>query len=108
MVVSGQNGQDGRVTAVRGSVVEIAFTSGLPAINEALCLAAGGRTITLEVAHHVDPHTVRAIAMAPTEGLARGMAVGRTGQPITVPVGPRHARPVYSTSSASRSTAASR
>ena len=26
--------------------------------------------------------------MAPTEGLARGMAVARTGQPITVPVGP--------------------
>ena len=41
MVVSGQSGQDGQVTAVRGSVVEIAFTTGLPAINEALWLVAG-------------------------------------------------------------------
>ena len=73
---------------MRGSVVEVAFADELPAINEALRLSAGERTITLEVAHHLDPRTVRAIAMDPTEGLARGMAVARTGQPITVPVGP--------------------
>jgi len=33
----------GRVTAVRGSVVEVAFADGLPAINEALRLSAGER-----------------------------------------------------------------
>ena len=88
MVVPGEEGQHGRLTAVRGSVVEVSFTAGLPAINEALRLAMGERTITFEVAHHVDPRTVRAIAMAPTEGLARGMTVERTGEPITVPVGP--------------------
>jgi F-type H+-transporting ATPase subunit beta len=79
---------NGRITAVRGSVVEVAFADGLPAINEALRLSEGGRTIILEVAHHVDVHTVRTIAMAPTEGLARGMVVARTGGPITIPVGP--------------------
>jgi F-type H+-transporting ATPase subunit beta len=83
----GHEQQSGRVTAVRGSVVEVVFQDDLPAINEALRLTAGQRTITLEVAHHLDPRTVRAIAMAPTEGLARGMAVARTGRPITVPVG---------------------
>lgn len=88
MLSPGDEGQHGRVTAVRGSVVEVAFADELPAINEALRLSAGERTITLEVAHHLDPRTVRAIAMDPTEGLARGMAVARTGQPITVPVGP--------------------
>lgn len=84
----GHEGHHGRVTAVRGSVVEVAFTDKVPAINEALLLSVGTRTITLEVAHHVDPHTVRAISMAPTERLACGMAVARTGQPISVPVGP--------------------
>ena len=92
MVNSDKVMQSGSVTAVRGSVVEIAFANGLPAINEALRLEAAGRTITLEVAHHLDPHTVRAIAMAPDRGPGRGMPVERTGQPITVPVGPADAR----------------
>jgi F-type H+-transporting ATPase subunit beta len=73
---------------VRGSVVEVEFPAELPAINEALRLTADGRAVILEVAHHLDPHTVRAIAMSHTEGLGRGMLVERTGQPITVPVGP--------------------
>lgn len=83
-----RTGQPGRVMAVRGSVVEVAFPEDLPAINEALSLSATDRTVILEVAHHLDPHTVRAIAMAHTEGLARGMRVARTGRPIQVPVGP--------------------
>jgi len=80
--------ETGRVTAVRGSVVEIEFTGCLPAINEALRIIVDDRTVTLEVAHHLDLHTVRAIAMAHTEGLARNMVVRRTGGPIQVPVGP--------------------
>ncbi len=81
------NRDQGRITAVRGSVVEVAFTEGIPAINEALHVQAGVRTVVLEVAHHLDTETVRAIALAHTEGLARGMAVHRTRQPIHVPVG---------------------
>jgi F-type H+-transporting ATPase subunit beta len=78
----------GRVLAVRGSVVEVEFSAGLPAIHEALRLKAYERTIVLEVAQHLDPRTVRAIALAHTEGLARGMAVEATGHPIEVSVGP--------------------
>lgn len=77
----------GRLRAVRGSVVEIEFAEGLPAINEALRWREGPRTVIFEVSHHLDPKTVRAIALAHTEGLARGMVVERTGAPITVPVG---------------------
>ncbi len=83
-----QEVKPGRVTAVRGSVVEVVFRDGLPAINEALSLTVGERTVMLEVAHHLDSRTVRTIAMAPTEGLARGMPVERTRQSISVPVGP--------------------
>jgi F-type H+-transporting ATPase subunit beta len=78
----------GRVTSVRSSVVEIEFLGDLPAISEALHISLAERMLTLEVAQHLDPHTVRAIAMAHAEGLARGMIVERTGAPITVPVGP--------------------
>jgi len=76
------------VTAVRGSVVEVEFPDALPAINEALRLQDGKRVVVLEVAHHLNPHTIRAIALTHTEGLGRGMMVERTGQPIRVPVGP--------------------
>ena len=79
----------GRVTAIRGSVVEVDFERGLPAINEALRIRLGDRAIVLEVAHHLDLRTVRAISMTHTEGIARGLAVERTGQPLLVPVGPR-------------------
>ena len=41
----------------------------------------------LEVAHHLDAHTVRAIAMARTEGVPRGARAVPLGHPITVPVG---------------------
>src|ERR1019366_5396809 len=77
----------GCITAVRGSVVEIEFQGDLPAINEALRVKEGDRILVLEVALHLDPRTVRAIALAHTEGLARGMRVERTGLPIMVPVG---------------------
>ncbi len=82
-----QEEEPGRLTAVRGSVVEVVFADRIPPINEALTLSLGGRTVTFEVAHHVDARTVRAIAMTPTEGLARGMTVARMRRPITVPVG---------------------
>jgi F-type H+-transporting ATPase subunit beta len=75
------------VTAVRGSVVEVVFPGELPAINEALRGLIGEAPLVLEVAHHLDPRTIRAIALGPTEGLARGAAVDRTRGPLSVPVG---------------------
>ena len=87
-----KNGQPserkGRIVAVRGSVVEVEFREALPGLNEAVRVTTGDLSLTLEVAYHVDSHTVRAIAMGHAEGLARGMAVERTGFPIKVPVGP--------------------
>jgi F-type H+-transporting ATPase subunit beta len=79
--------QTGRVTAVRGAVVEVAFPGEVPTINEALRVAVDEREIVLEVVLHLDPHTVRSLAMESVAGLARGAKVKRTGQPITVPVG---------------------
>src|SRR5215831_13659216 len=75
----------GVVEAVRGSVVDIAFPEHLPAINRVL--DAGG--IVIEVAEHLDAHTVRGIALSPTRDLSRGSEVTDTQQPLKVPVGER-------------------
>jgi F-type H+/Na+-transporting ATPase subunit beta len=48
----------------------------------------GGGTLVLEVQQHLGNNVVRAVAMGPTDGLSRGVAVRDTGAPITVPVGP--------------------
>jgi len=76
----------GKVTSVRGSVVDIWFESHLPAINT-LLLTGKDKQIKMEVFTQLDAHHVRGIAMTPTQGLARGMEVSSTGKELSVPVG---------------------
>ena len=78
----------GNITQIVGVVVDVEFAEGkLPAIYDALHLKQADRTLTLEVAQHLDEHTVRTIALQSTDGLKRGTAVEATGAPIHVPVG---------------------
>jgi F-type H+/Na+-transporting ATPase subunit beta len=72
-----------------GVVVDAQFDVGdLPGINSALIIDRPNMSgLVLEVQEHVDPRTVRCIAMASTSGLRRGLAVEDTGAPIQVPVG---------------------
>jgi len=82
----------GRITKVAGPVVDVEFPpDGLPEILFALEInfEAGGeqRTVRAETAQHIGGNRIRAIAMAPTDGLVRGAEVINTGGPITVPVG---------------------
>jgi len=79
----------GRVTAVRGPVVDVAVTGPPPAIHDALTIAGPHGPIAAEVQAHLDEAHVRAIALQSTQGLARGAAAAFPGGPITVPVGPR-------------------
>ena len=80
--------QQGIVTRVRGSVVDVEFARGrLPAINDAMTIELDGRLrLVAEIQEHLDLHTVRAVAMGNTSGLRRG-AIARRGGPICVPVG---------------------
>jgi len=80
--------QQGIVTRVRGSVVDVEFDRGrLPAINDAMTIELDGRVrLVAEIQEHLDLHTVRAVAMGNTSGLRRG-AIARRGGPICVPVG---------------------
>ncbi len=79
--------KQGTITQVVGVVVDVEFDGSLPAIYDALHVAHNKQTITLEVAQHLDEHTVRAISLQSTDGLKRGQAVESTGAPISVPVG---------------------
>jgi F-type H+-transporting ATPase subunit beta len=79
----------GTVVSVRGAVVDVSFDAPpLPAIDTALIARWDlPKPLILEVHSHVDPATIRAIALQATAGLARGTKVLPTGAPISVPVG---------------------
>jgi F-type H+-transporting ATPase subunit beta len=70
-------------------VVDAEFPSGdLPSVHDALSVQRDdGAELIVEVEEHIDPHTVRAVAMGSTAGLRRGLSVTARGQPIRVPVG---------------------
>ena len=82
----------GRIVKVAGPVIDVEFpTDALPEINVALevDIEIGGQqnTIICEVAGQLGDSQVRAVAMAPTDGIVRGASVRNTGGPISVPVG---------------------
>jgi len=76
----------GTVASVRGSVVDIRFDGPLPPIDSVL-RAGAEQQIVIEVLAQRDARHVRGIALTPTQGLARGMAVTDTGGPLKAPVG---------------------
>jgi F-type H+/Na+-transporting ATPase subunit beta len=81
----------GEVVQIIGPVVDVRFPPGdLTPIRNAIKIEDKKRNINLvaEVAQHIGNDTARCIALAPTDGLVRGMDVMDTGGPITVPVGP--------------------
>ncbi|WP_420612527.1 F0F1 ATP synthase subunit beta [Candidatus Spongiisocius sp.] len=82
----------GRITKVAGPVVDVEFPrEGLPEILHSLEIEfdveGEHKTVVAEVAQHLGRNRVRAVAMAPTDGLVRGSPVRNTGAPISVPVG---------------------
>ncbi len=80
----------GKILQIIGPVVDVQFVAGkLPEIYNALVIEdkAQKRSVICEVAQHLGEDTVRAVAMASTDGLVRGMEVSDTGKPISVPVG---------------------
>jgi F-type H+-transporting ATPase subunit beta len=78
--------ENGRVIAIRGSVVDAWFEKKLPAIHTLLRTGKHDE-IVIEVLTQLDAHHVRGIALTPTQGLARGMKVESDGDPLKVVVG---------------------
>ncbi|GJL74705.1 F0F1 ATP synthase subunit beta [Nitrosomonas sp.] len=76
----------GEIIAVLGNIVDVRFPPPIPARNFKL-LAGAGSDVVLEVQTHLDPTTVRCIALNPTRRLGRGMPVLNTGATLQMPVG---------------------
>ncbi|MDR0646108.1 MAG: F0F1 ATP synthase subunit beta, partial [Elusimicrobiota bacterium] len=79
----------GKVVQIIGPAIDVQFDNGnLPAINNALEIKINGKeSIIAEVAQQLGDNMVRAVALAPTDGLARGFETVDTGSPLKVPVG---------------------
>lgn len=83
----------GTITQIIGPVVDIQFAQNqLPAIYNAVEIPLDGKSngvkrIIAEVQQHLGEGQVRAVSMASTDGLKRGMTGIDTGAPISVPVG---------------------
>ena len=78
----------GKIIQVMGPSVDVEFEAEhLPRILNALEVKMKDRILVLEVAQHIGDNVVRAIALASTDGLVRGMEVADTGASISVPVG---------------------
>src|ERR1017187_5095591 len=75
----------GVVASGRGRVVDIRFDGHFPPIYSLRHTQAG--EIVIEVLAQLDARHVRGIALTPTQGLARGMAVEDTGGPLKALVG---------------------
>src|SRR5215470_323485 len=91
--MSSQNGANtGQIIEIKGVVIDAVFPDRLPEILHAVEIEItrpDGSTSTLvaEVQQHLGDDRVRAVAMDSTDGLARGVDVVDTAQPISVPVG---------------------
>lgn len=79
---------NGKVVQVIGATIDAEYPEDhLPPIYNALKIDQGDVKLTLEVQQHLGGNRVRAIAMASTDGVVRGMDIVDTGSPIKVPVG---------------------
>ncbi|MDR1438134.1 MAG: F0F1 ATP synthase subunit beta [Puniceicoccales bacterium] len=80
--------KSGKILQIMGDVIDVSFESGhVPHIFSALEVETGGETFVLEVQQQLEGGVVRTVAMTPSGGLSRGMAVSDRCSPIQVPVG---------------------
>jgi len=87
----------GKIIAVRGVVIDVQFAEDqTPKIYDALILEdkKAGRLV-LEVEAVLEPGLVRTVAMGNVFGIARGMTVKNSGEPIKVPVGGKTLGRIY-------------
>ncbi|WP_049783896.1 F0F1 ATP synthase subunit beta [Acaryochloris marina] len=76
----------GKVVAIRGSVVDVHFSDEVPPLRH-LLRAGPQAQIAIEGLTYLSANLIRGIALTPTQGLARGARVIDTGQSLQVPIG---------------------
>lgn len=77
----------GVVVRIVGSVVDVRFPGHLPRQGDILTIQTETGTVSLEVMAHRRSSVCRCIALQPTDGLFRGLAVQPSGACLQVPVG---------------------
>lgn len=77
----------GVVVRIVGSVVDVRFPGHLPRQGDILTIQTKTGTVSLEVMAHRRGSVCRCIALQPTDGLFRGLAVQPSGACLQVPVG---------------------
>ncbi len=81
----------GKITAIRGIVMDLYFWEKMPNIYDAVIVDSKNgmdETVTIEILQQLEDGFVRWIALQATDGLQRWMEVTATWWPIKVPVGP--------------------
>jgi F-type H+/Na+-transporting ATPase subunit beta len=80
----------GKIIQIIGPVIDVEFDKKekLPTMFNALEVKSGNQTLIAEVAKHLEPGRLRAIALSTTDGFKRGDEVIDTEKPVMVPVGP--------------------
>ena len=78
----------GKIIKIAGPVIDVRFEGEAAKVHEALIVELGDKNeLVLETALITGDNEVKALAMGPTDGIARGTLVKRTLAPIKVPVG---------------------
>lgn len=79
----------GKISQVIGPVVDVIFAENvsLPPLLNALEMVLNGNRLVFEVAKHLEPGKLRAVALGSTDGIKRGDEIWDTGKAISVPVG---------------------
>jgi F-type H+-transporting ATPase subunit beta len=77
---------EGRITAIQGSVVDIRFNDQAPTLNTQL-LAGDGSEIVIEVAGVIGPKIVRGLVLTPSDEVRLGLPVTDSGASLKIPVG---------------------
>lgn len=73
----------GKIVQAKGAVIDVEI-AGAKTYD---ALVVPSENLVLEVQQHLGGNLVRTVAMGPSEGIARGLAVENTGNPISIPVG---------------------
>jgi F-type H+/Na+-transporting ATPase subunit beta len=85
LLTDGGDVNRGAVISVRSSVVDVRFSERLPPLHSEL--RTEDRNTVIEVLTHLDPETVRGIALTSTRGLFRNQVIIDAGHPLMIPVG---------------------
>ena len=78
---------NGRIVAIRGTVIDVAFVDGLPSLGTSLQCTLDDGYIGAFVHSHLGDWSVRAVSIDSTRGLRRGAPVVSDGLPLRIPVG---------------------